>query len=285
MCDLECKRLNAIEKSQFQKIVTLFKKYKYGTKILEHLKLHGYQDDVNGKIAYYMVLKKDMPVFYFALCCGQLFKPKDTCSESTINQYNRIRQDLQNDEIETDDDDIPKTITDAERKLLLSQDIDLATLTPDEAIEKIEDLVKYPANAEITSHNCKLPVQNSFSSIEIAYICTNDDINQIWSNLKTSKKIGETMFWIYVVPQIFKIKELIGLEKIYLFVADESETLSLNSYYQEYLHFKPLDSYTVCQADFTKDCSVMYQSVEELFENQQIFFETFADEIPNGDAE
>lgn len=46
-------------------------------------------------------------------------------------------------------------------------DIDLATLTPDEAIEKIEDLVKYPANAEITSHNCKLPVQNSFSSIEI----------------------------------------------------------------------------------------------------------------------
>ena len=68
-------------------------------------------------------------------------------------------------------------------------DIDLATLTPDEAIEKIEDLVKYPANAEITSHNCKLPVQNSFSSIEIAYICTNDDINQIWSNLKTSKKI------------------------------------------------------------------------------------------------
>ena len=125
-------------------------------------------------------------------------------------------------------------------------------------------------------------VVETFSAVELAHFCTNDNAQREWKSFSIKHPLGEVMFWNFIVPKIYEIQKNIGCQYLYLFAADNSKNRTLINYYTSSLKFKQTDEISTIKPLYDFNCEFMYQEIESLYQKKEDYFNHFNEpDIPS----
>lgn len=262
VCERFCAEGHEIEN---RAIIEAFKcKGNVGKGLVERALTQGFEDDRSGKCAYYIVKSRagvgGVGYMFFSLRCGSLFD-----SEMAKNWYQDEKDRLD---------------------ALLKKAIDSGDVTRKLQVEKkiaeLNDVKEgWKKDWCNEAEEGLLRVKNSFGGIELVHFCKNDAVWEMWSTQdppmgNPPRKMGEVLFWHFIVERILKVVDVIGAELFYLFAADDTEEQKLCAYYRS-LGFKGAEDFNFkClkpQYDFT--CIFMLCKVSELRDARQNYFADF----------
>lgn len=241
--------------------------------LVEPLRNEAYQDDEEGRIAYYLVKHTSGKIlFYFSLKCGLLYDRFINNDEKLKSLKNLLAcfMDLKNDPSTSEED--KETIDSIFEKLrtrkgFTKADVAKIKKKKGNAIEEIEK--------EFTDEVRR--VGETYAGIEIVQFCANDDdeCRKLWRDFKFDQKLGVTVFWHFIVPVILDTMKLIGCQYLFLFAADLSEDEELINYYRNYLKFEDSLGRGTAIPLYDDMCKFMYQETNGLKEKQAEFYDNF----------
>jgi len=221
-------------------------------------------DEERKTICYLVKDENDNIIAYFSLRCGLLFD-----REGDIEKI-EAKKKLSNLLL---------------RQRILANNKDLADSISSELKKSIDSLREELARHYQMDDNDVIHkrVAHTYSGIEIAHFCVNDNIRDYWSQIgmPDSSRPGATVFWYHIVPLILRANEFIGAEYVYLFAADSSHDGLLINYYKDKMRFAiPSGIYSILPIyDF--GCQLLYQPIGELSVNRDSFLNSFN---PDSDA-
>ena len=116
-----------------------------------------------------------------------------------------------------------------------------------------------------------------FPGIELKFFGNNEGAKDLWKSFKMPRKMGETLFWKFIVPKIEVAGSVVGVEYFYLFAADQNQTPDegLINYYQSRLHFIGDGELAANKPSFDYQCRFLFQRIEELVRMKEEFFHNF----------
>lgn len=83
------------------------------------------------------------------------------------------------------------------------------------------------------------------------------------------------MFWFFVAKKVLEVKELLGIQYLFLFAADLSDYRTLIEYYMDRLGFNRDEERATVKPIYDLSCEFMYQETKNLAERRQVFFDNF----------
>lgn len=237
--------------------------------VAEALLNEAYQEDESGVVAYYVVKDTDKNVlFFFSLKCGLLFdefiegKKLARLKELCIT----VAEKLNGGNVPKEDIDGLKAFLEIVRakKGLKKDDVAriLHTTTDSQKINAIFD------------KNIK-NVGKTFAGVEIVHFCANDECREAWDKYGLDQSLGAIVFWHFIVPKIFELREIVGCEYLFLFAADCDPDEHLVNYYSQKLKFKKADKHSTAMPIYDFTCKFMYQEILDLGNKRMKFFENF----------
>ena len=115
-----------------------------------------------------------------------------------------------------------------------------------------------------------------FSGIELKLFGINAKAKALWNSLKMPRKMGETLFWNFIIQKNLEARSVVGIEYLYLFAADNTPNEKrLINYYQSRLHFNCDDQLATNKPSFDFQCRFLYQRIDELVRMRDEFFDNF----------
>ena len=221
-----------------------------GEGLVGSLLTKGWRADSRGLTNYYLIRNPEGEiVMFFSLKCGTLFDPdyaadylerfKDTLErDDALNRWNRA--------LEGDPEE--RRYFDRQRRQMGPQKFDdfLESLM-------IKSDKKQEPNKKI------IRVSTSRPAIELVEFCANDATKDSWDDygFPSHRKMGETLFWWFIVPKMLEVNQLIGCEFVYLFAADSTANGSLTNYYREKLHFNSISHLGTVKPSYDLNCFFM----------------------------
>lgn len=263
---LKCVRLSSDE-IHLRTINTFFNEK--NDSIAEYLRNDAYSEDENNVVACYLVKdSNDNILFFFSLKCGMLY---DQYLDSSKLQYiTKLFNYL--DEISTkiDASELPLILNIKEKirshKGLTKADFDRIPKLGNTVIDDLE--VEF--NKNITH------VGKTYSGIEIIHFCSNTTTINIWDSFGFQRRMGEVIFWKFIVPKVTAVMKIVGCEYLFLFAADMSNNESLIRYYRD-LDFHDSENRATAKPVYDLSCKFMYQRTNTLEVRMQEFFNHFND--------
>lgn len=268
LSSLTCERLFFREEHLRQ--VGTFYNDKYNSGVANVLQNDAFEEDENGKIAYYLIKNSDGDIlFFFSLKCGLLYDEfiEGDRLQKIHNYYELLRKTR----------NLPDT-KDEEKKLI---DYLLEQARVKKGIQKAE-VASVVQSAESKAmedffSNGKKNVGQTFAGIELVHFCANDNpqCRTKWCEYGLDPKLGTVVFWQFIVPIVQKAMMYIGCEYLYLFAADTSEDERLVNYYRTYLNFQVKDEHGAAIPLYDFSCKFMYQPTSGLSDARKRFFASF----------
>ena len=214
-----------------------------------------------SKIAYYLIHDKDgVGYVFFSLRAGLLF---DYEASARIEEEMSAAEEKR--KIGEDTSDISK--------------INAAKRTSCELKDAQERLYK-----DFDSETRKeiMRVKKTFSGVELVHFCRNESVVDRWRSMKPAmgtpvRRMGEVLFWHFVVPKILHVLDVIGAEVIYLFAADSTDDEKLRKYYKR-LGFKRADEnseYACLKDSWEWESFFMHREVTGLAAERDAYFRDF----------
>ena len=232
------------------------------------LKSDAFEDDANGRIAYYLVKNALGDIlFYFSLKCGQLYDY--FIQEHQLDLLKKLMiyfQDVISDESTTEDD----------RRLIEKIREDIRTQkgfskTELKNIKKSEQIVR---DVEQAIDDNLQRVGQTFAGVELVQFSKNEACKAYIDSLNFSRRFGEIVFWYYVVPIIEEVTKLVGCRYVFLFAADSTPDQELVNYYRD-LQFSDDKEHSAAMPLYDLMCRFMYQEVGTLGQNREKFLNAF----------
>lgn len=240
---------------------------------------NGWGEDKKDKVAYYIVKEPGVdgePLLFFSLKCGEIDVP--------FNQE-KLRTALENSEAllsaacGMDAPDWAKEIVEKRK---------VDGVLPERKL--MEFYVRYRRNQQkwsLYTQEIRLEGENiirtkqTLAGVELVHFCVHTPAVKKWKEMgMSSRSIGKTMFWKFVVPVVQQVRSLVGCEYIYLFAADDKKSGRLVNYYKE-LGFEIREDLSVSKPEYDFCCFFMCQKVTSLRNRQNAFFRNYND---NGEA-
>lgn len=269
-----CERLS--DKQENKELIKNFKSEK-GRSLVRYLQHLAWDEDTEGKTAYYLIKDPDNEIaLFFSLKCGALFDP---LNEVIIKQRAKRAQEwlhiVQG---------LNKGGQEREIAIQLLENFRSGQDIPVEQIKKriklnaqqaqmILDQLNYDKEHEENEQIIR--VGHTYPGIEIMHFCSNDSMKERWKSFGINHPMGEVMFWQYIAPIIYGIQERIGCQYAYLFAADASEDGNLINYYNVALKFEQPTEVGTNKPSYDLCCVFMCQEVNELRKNRQEYFDIF----------
>lgn len=221
-----------------------------GEGLVNSLLRQGWKSDLRGSTAYYVIKNPDGEiVMFFSLKCGVLFDP-----DYVIEYMEKFKEAFADDRLLKDWQHYLEGDEAAARYFQRLY----TTMGEDKFFDLLESLriksdKKHEPNKKI------IRVSEARSAIELVEFCTNDDTKDCWARcgMGPQRKLGETMFWWFIVPKMLEINSLIGCEFVYLFAADETVNGKLSNYYREALHFNNITHLGTIKPSYDFSCFFM----------------------------
>lgn len=238
----------------------------YNTYLGDHiLSDEAIKNEDNKYYAYYVIKDRSNEVIlYFSLRCGLLYED-NIINNNQLHDVCEIYTKLHNEDHVT-----------PEEKQILEDFIAANSLSDKEMKDYVNKnravKLKQRADSKIDGCGNVRLVDRTISAIEIAHFCKND---KYINKFQIPRKLGETIFWLKIVPIIENILHHIGSEYVYLFAADCDENYSLSNYYNQRLKFCKQPYYGVNKPADNLVCKFMYQSIHEILKNQKSFKDNF----------
>lgn len=187
--------------------------------LVNPLRNEAFEDDIDGRLAYYLVKYKDGQVlFYFSLKCGLLYDNFGLIDADSLRKVKKLYDYLVELKKSSDISDDDRALIDSllenlrSRKGLLKSDFDKISRGKG---SKIFDEIQNEFKDNI------MRVGKTFSAVELVHFCRNDEYGDLWESLGLNNKIGTVVFWHFIVPKIAELKKIVGCEFVFLFAADK----------------------------------------------------------------
>ena len=228
------------------------------------------RNDIDGHLASFVIVSPSgLPMAFFSLRCGELFKKSSTYKmQLSHNAYSAIRTLMSNPFITgAERDELMSHIEKAQEEGLSFEDFE--QLSSKKVLMKQDELLE--VDKDITR------VHKVHPAIEIKLFGTNASANSYWKSLDLPEemKMGETLFWIKVVDKIRQMMDMVGCEFVYLFAADNEPEGELVQYYRVRLNFGSDSKMSANKPHFDYMSQFLFQSVKDLFEKQQYFLDKY----------
>ena len=219
----------------------------------------AFEEDEKKGLAYYLVKDdKGRILCYFSLKAGLLFDKHGDLeilqSKKSLNLLIKKKQSLGFD----------------------SPAIDLLKESLDKEIESIKTRLRKWIELDVEDEKHKR-VAKTFAGIEIVHFCTNTNAIEEWEKFRFGDKnrIGITIFWTKIMPIVFSVRQLIGIDYLYLFAADLTEDRNLINHYKTFMGFMESDHIFAALPIYDSGCTLLCQHIDVLEEYQKNFFNTF----------
>lgn len=264
---LRCERLSS--NSDNMRLIDNFFNRR-NSSLVHTLKNEAMEEDTEGSIAYYVIKdKQDNILFFFSLKSGSLYDSHlDTNLIKLLKNLNTFIQDSLND----------PDLTDTQRASLNSfhekirSHKGITTYDLDNLPKKKDDLF---ADLEKELNRNVTHVGKTYSSIELVHFCANNEYDDLWLSFKMPHSIGVIVFWFFVAKKVLEVKELLGIQYLFLFAADLSDYRTLIEYYMDRLGFNRDEERATVKPIYDLSCEFMYQETKNLAERRQVFFDNF----------
>lgn len=225
--------------------------------LVDTLQNEAFADDLENRIAYYIVKDGDDNIlFFFSLKCGLLYdefiegdRLKEMqsfyahilkiCKDSTLAEEDRLAANSLLENVRT-----KKGLKKEDVAKVLHMSIDSEEFT------------------KIFEQNLK-NVGKTFPGVEIVHFCANDEHRHVWTDLQIPMKLGAYIFSRFLVPIVQDLTKLVGCEYLFLFAADLTEDEELIKYYQT-LGFELTDEHCAAIPIYDFTCKFMSQKVRDL---------------------
>ena len=265
---LKCERLSSNENNMC--LVDNF--FNRRNSSLEHtLKNEAMEEDAEGSVAYYLIKdREDNILFFFSLKSGSLYDSHfDTNVIKLLKTLNIFLQDsLADSKISEEQRIILSSLQEKIRSHKGITKTDIEKIPRRKKDELFADLEK-ELNKNVTH------VGKTYSSIEIVHFCSNNACDDLWEKYGLPHSIGVIVFWHFIVSKIIEIKNILGIQYLFLFAADLSEEDSLIRYYSDKLDFLHDTERATVKPIYDLSCEFMYQETKDLEERRRLFFENF----------
>lgn len=237
--------------------------------IVNTLQNEAFDDDVNHRIAYYVVKGANNEIlFYFSLKCGLLydeFLEGDRLKDMKAF-YDHIFQMSKDPSLKGTDKDAINAILEKARTKKGLKKVEVAralhlSLDSDEI-------------AKIFGEKGK-NVGTTFAGVEIVHFCINEAYREIWESFGIQQTLGTVFFWKFIVPKVLDLMEIAGCEYLFLFAADLSEDADLVNYYIDKLGFVDAGEHCAAQPMYDFACRFLCQETSTLPERREEFFAHF----------
>ena len=241
-----CERLTA-DKDNLYRIQ--FFSSRRGAGLVDNLKRTGWTTDSRGSVAYYVIKNPEGKiVLFFSLKCGVLFDPNYVV-EFMENYQDTEIQKAWHDYLQGDNsafryfDTIRRRIGEQRFQGLIA---DLQTY----------DWIKKDKRSEPNKKIIR--VLEGHSAIELVEFCANDRTRGCWKKYGMEpNRMGEVLFWWFIVPKMLEISSLIGCEYAFLFAADETPDGFLVRYYEDAFHFRKMTNLGTVKPYYDLNCYFM----------------------------
>lgn len=268
--EFTCERLKNNPRNQF--LIQNFVNSR-NTHLQEKLKQEGWNEDISGDVAYYIIKRDDKIALYFTIKTGLLFNKEQTSAD--------LIQNIRDDKIKY------LIATDKLRKYKMSGTLSAKAINDfkDKVLKVLKERLfnskiskdNYE-NDQIKEPNKKLNyVHTTYPGIELHIFCSNDEFKNDWKLLNfpdSNNRMGIIFFWKFIVPKIFEAQNIIGCKYLYLFAADATEDQTLISYYNT-LKFKQDLSISTSKPSYDWSCFFMSQEINTLYDERDNFFRNF----------
>ena len=232
--------------------------------------------DLSGATAYYVVKShKGELLLYFSLKCGELFVSLDIqkmdLAIKTCNALNMLDKEPDSQEY-------------TQAQTFIRQNIqEIKNYWPDiDALLDDISTLKYKKEAYILELQKEVNenmqrVLRTFPAIEVVEFCANDNARDAWNDLglPQNRKMGECVFWSFIVPIIQLVQKRVGCQYVYLFAADSSEERILENYYKNVLKFEQPKTLGANKPQYDFQCTFLCQEINKLMREKDYFFENF----------
>lgn len=188
-----------------------------GQKLIDDAIALGFELDRSNRLAFYLVKDKDgLGYLFFSLRCGSSYD-----NELTDAWYKARREDLGKQQNQAE-----------------SQFDTQAMLRIGNQLSELDDAQKDLAKDWLNDEElCLKRVQTAFGAVEIVQFCQNKAAVERWKAFDPpmsfpDRRMGEVLFWHYVVTKVLDATQLVGAEILYLFAADKSQVGTLCAHYR-----------------------------------------------------
>lgn len=228
----------------------------------EHL-----QDDASGALASYVITNRENEIMmFFSIRCGELFENVD--HEKMILGHNAYVGILSMSDTKISQAKYDKAMQAVKAALDAGLSVDDFQYYAKKKRVYLDDASKEPVK-EVSR------VLSVYSGVELKFYGINANAIRYWKSLNMPKKMGETLFWRFVIPKLEELREVVGCQYLYLFAADQEAEGSLVTYYKTVLHMNSTVHLSSNKPVFDYNSMFLYQEIEELTERKRIFFENF----------
>jgi hypothetical protein len=240
---LVCQRIS----EDYRNRIAVDKFSNYRNPNIPHALKTGWGEDKNNKVAYYIVKdpQDEEPLLFCSLKCGEIGVPF---------KHERLREILENSKYLLDAAmgmDAPDWAKEVVEKMKVNGKV------PDEEKSKLyRRYLRNKAKWELYTDEIRLEGENiirtkkTFAGVELVHFCIHAPAKYKWAKMGlNARSMGKTLFWQFVVPVIYEVRNLVGCEYVYLFAADRQKYGSLTNYYRE-LGFEIRDDLTVSKPEY-----------------------------------
>lgn len=267
--DFTCERLKSNQKNQI--LIQTFVNSR-NEHLQEKLKQKGWEEDVSGDVAYYVIKRDDKIALYFTIKTGLLFNKEQT-SNDLLQDIKDNKTNLTNTKREFFKYKLAGTLTLKTIKDFKNKFLQLQGKLRRSKISNInfEEDQKNEPNKKLNY------VHTTYPGIELHIFCANEDYKDDWETLNfpdSNNRMGIIFFWKFIVPKVFEAQNIIGCKYLYLFAADSTEDQTLISYYNT-LKFTQDITISTSKPSYDWSCFFMSQEINALYNERDKFFRNF----------
>lgn len=232
------------------------------------------EDDKDDIVASYVILSPNDDILaFFSIRCGELFSITNKKLVQLADDAWRAIEELAYNQ----------SLSEDKKSSLLNKikEAGNAGLSINE-IEAYSDKKQFFTQKENIEPNKDINrVYKVFPGAELKLLGVNEKSKQFWKSLGMHRKMGETIFWAFVIDKLEDVKKYIGVQYLYLFAADAEADGNLVNYYKtRLLHIDDTMPQVLSTSKplFDRDCRFLYQTLKELINQRQFFFDNFNEE-------
>lgn len=251
-----------------------------GGGLLSYLHERGWQEDVDGTTAFYLIKNEHGEVLlFFSLKCGSLFDPLDEEEiQERIDTYNKLLEAIQADANGNAEEATLELLEQIRSGFGLPLDQLEARLQ--RGVKRAAKTLKAIGGDKAQEPNGKIVrVGETYPGVELVHFCVNDNAREYWKTCGLDHPMGEVLFWRYIAPIIYEIQSIIGCQYVFLFAADASPDRLLVNYYQVALKFHQPSDIGTSKPRYDFRCEFMCQKVNDLRNNRTYYFDNFNPDI------
>ena len=227
-----------------------------------------WEEEQQDSTAYYVVKNTDgLILAFFSIRCGELFMSlNDELMTFSEKAYNALRAAVGTA-------NPPKEVLENARKIV--KEASARNLTMDDILNFAKKKQSYKKDVSYEESMEINRVAKIYPAIDLNLFGVNEDARAFWKSTGLPQRMGETLFWYFIVTKLETVLSNVGAKYLYLFAADDIPDGALVNYYKVRLQFEIPPELGANKPHFDFQCQFMCREIAKLIQFKEYFFDHF----------